>query len=121
MWRVHRQSEAARFAEHSKLDNRKLLWHGTHIAVVADMLRAGVRIMPHAGGRWAGDCTLPVSIATALATCAVEKGPGWHRGECTPALQTLDALSDAAVHRAIPVFSNVSSGQNGQLLQCALS
>ena len=48
---MNRQSEAARFAEHSKLDNRKLLWHGTNIAVVAAILKAGMRIMPHAGGR----------------------------------------------------------------------
>ena len=32
VWRVDRHSEDARFAEHSKLDNRKLLWHGTNIA-----------------------------------------------------------------------------------------
>ena len=51
MWRVDRHSEAAGFAKHSKLDNRKLLWHGTNIAVVAAILKAGLRIMPHACGR----------------------------------------------------------------------
>lgn len=30
VWAVDRQGEATRFAEHDKLDNRKLLWHGTN-------------------------------------------------------------------------------------------
>merc|ERR1712060_1024348 len=34
-----------------KLTNRKLLWHGTSVAVVAAILKSGLRIMPHAGGR----------------------------------------------------------------------
>ena len=51
LWRVDRHSEAAGFAKHSKLENRRLLWHGTNIAVVAAILKAGLRIMPHACGR----------------------------------------------------------------------
>ena len=30
---------------------RKLLWHGTSPAVVAAILKSGLRIMPHSGGR----------------------------------------------------------------------
>lgn len=51
LWRVDRHSEAASFTKHSNLDNRRLLWHGTNIAVVAAILKAGLRIMPHACGR----------------------------------------------------------------------
>ncbi|KAL3130720.1 Poly [ADP-ribose] polymerase 3 [Trebouxia sp. C0009 RCD-2024] len=51
VWRVNRRSEATKFQQHSKLDNRRLLWHGTNIAVVAAILKAGLRIMPHACGR----------------------------------------------------------------------
>ncbi|KAL4823392.1 hypothetical protein H8958_001447 [Nasalis larvatus] len=40
-----------RFQAHSKLGNRKLLWHGTNTAVVAAILTSGLRIMPHSGGR----------------------------------------------------------------------
>uniref|UniRef100_A0A8D1P8J5 Poly [ADP-ribose] polymerase n=1 Tax=Sus scrofa TaxID=9823 RepID=A0A8D1P8J5_PIG len=40
-----------RFQAHSKLSNRKLLWHGTNVAVVAAILTSGLRIMPHSGGR----------------------------------------------------------------------
>lgn len=51
IWRVDREGEGQRFAEHSKLDNRKLLWHGTNVAVVAAIMKTGLRIMPHSGGR----------------------------------------------------------------------
>lgn len=33
------------------MDNRRLLWHGTNVAVVAAILKSGLRIMPHSGGR----------------------------------------------------------------------
>jgi len=48
---LDRHKEDARYSEHDKLDNRKLLWHGTGVAVVAAILRTGLRIMPHSGGR----------------------------------------------------------------------
>ncbi len=40
-----------RFQAHDNVDNRKLLWHGTNVAVVAAILKGGLRIMPHSGGR----------------------------------------------------------------------
>ena len=43
--------QGTRFIENDKLDNRRLLWHGTNIAVVAAILKGGLRIMPHSGGR----------------------------------------------------------------------
>merc|ERR1719240_1430289 len=39
------------FEKHAKTGNRKLLWHGTNVAVVAAILKSGLRIMPHSGGR----------------------------------------------------------------------
>mmetsp|Transcript_19383 Transcript_19383/g.41946 ORF Transcript_19383/g.41946 Transcript_19383/m.41946 type:complete len:849 (-) Transcript_19383:893-3439(-) len=51
VWRVDRHNESARFKAHDKLGNRKLLWHGTNAAVVAAILKSGLRIMPHSGGR----------------------------------------------------------------------
>ena len=50
-WTVNRHKESEVFAEHDDLDNRKLLWHGTNVAVVAAILKSGLRIMPHSGGR----------------------------------------------------------------------
>ena len=51
IWQVNRHSEGQRFQQFDKLDNRRLLWHGTNIAVVAPILTSGLRIMPHSGGR----------------------------------------------------------------------
>jgi poly [ADP-ribose] polymerase len=51
VFQVNRRSEVKRFAAHDDLENRKLLWHGTNVAVVAAILGGGLRIMPHSGGR----------------------------------------------------------------------
>ncbi|XP_050996456.1 LOW QUALITY PROTEIN: protein mono-ADP-ribosyltransferase PARP3 [Acomys russatus] len=51
VWKVNREGEEDRFQAHSKLSNRRLLWHGTNVAVVAAILTSGLRIMPHSGGR----------------------------------------------------------------------
>ncbi|XP_020497812.1 protein mono-ADP-ribosyltransferase PARP3 [Labrus bergylta] len=51
VWEVDREKEGERFEEHDTLENRRLLWHGTNIAVVAAILKSGLRIMPHSGGR----------------------------------------------------------------------
>eukprot|EP00730_Choanoeca_flexa_P001963 TRINITY_DN10859_c0_g1_i4.p1 TRINITY_DN10859_c0_g1~~TRINITY_DN10859_c0_g1_i4.p1 ORF type:complete len:510 (+),score=197.06 TRINITY_DN10859_c0_g1_i4:188-1717(+) len=48
---VDRHGEDKRFAAHDAIENRKLLWHGTSVAVVAAILGSGLRIMPHSGGR----------------------------------------------------------------------
>jgi poly [ADP-ribose] polymerase len=50
-FRLDRKGEASRFKAHDKLDHRKLLWHGTNVAVVAAICKTGLRIMPHSGGR----------------------------------------------------------------------
>lgn len=50
-FRLNRRSEGARFKAHDALVERKLLWHGTNVAVVAAIAKTGLRIMPHSGGR----------------------------------------------------------------------
>ena len=50
-FRLNRHGAAKRYAAHDDLDNRKLLWHGTNVAVVAAICGSGLRIMPHSGGR----------------------------------------------------------------------
>ncbi|KAM8930240.1 protein mono-ADP-ribosyltransferase PARP3 [Pelodytes ibericus] len=51
VWRVDRENEEQRLATHQEIENRRLLWHGTNVAVVAAILKSGLRIMPHSGGR----------------------------------------------------------------------
>lgn len=51
VWRVERENEEIRFGVYKGIENRKLLWHGTNVAVVVAILKTGLRIMPHSGGR----------------------------------------------------------------------
>ncbi|XP_005522203.1 PREDICTED: poly [ADP-ribose] polymerase 3 [Pseudopodoces humilis] len=51
IWQVARDGEDERFKAHDVLEHRRLLWHGTNVAVVAAILKSGLRIMPHSGGR----------------------------------------------------------------------
>ena len=51
VFRVDRNGESSRFSTHEPVAERKLLWHGTNVAVVAAILGSGLRIMPHSGGR----------------------------------------------------------------------
>ncbi len=51
VFRLDRQGEGSRFSAHDTIAERKLLWHGTNVAVVAAILGTGLRIMPHSGGR----------------------------------------------------------------------
>ena len=51
LFRVDRKGSGDRFKAHDKIKERKLLWHGTSVAVVAAILGNGLRIMPHSGGR----------------------------------------------------------------------
>ena len=51
VFRLNRHGEHDRFKAHDTIAERKLLWHGTNVAVVAAILGSGLRIMPHSGGR----------------------------------------------------------------------
>ncbi|NXA88959.1 PARP3 polymerase, partial [Melanocharis versteri] len=51
IWQVARDGEDERFKAHDLLEHRRLLWHGTNVAAVAAILKSGLRIMPHSGGR----------------------------------------------------------------------
>lgn len=51
LFRLDRNGEGKRFDAHDDIEHRKLLWHGTNVAVVAAICKTGLRIMPHSGGR----------------------------------------------------------------------
>ncbi|CAB1353819.1 unnamed protein product, partial [Coregonus sp. 'balchen'] len=42
VWEVESETEAERFRENDSLENRRLLWHGTNVAVVAAILKGGL-------------------------------------------------------------------------------
>jgi len=51
IFEVARGGEGERFQKFDNLKERYLFWHGTNVAVVAAILKSGLRIMPHSGGR----------------------------------------------------------------------
>ncbi|XP_062503131.1 protein mono-ADP-ribosyltransferase PARP3-like isoform X2 [Corticium candelabrum] len=51
IFEVDREGSAERFKAYEALENHRLLWYGTNVAVVAAILKGGLRIMPHCGGR----------------------------------------------------------------------
>jgi poly [ADP-ribose] polymerase len=51
VWSVEREGESQHYKKFANIDNRRLLWHGTNIAVVAPIITSGLRIMPHSRGR----------------------------------------------------------------------
>lgn len=51
IFEIDREGEGERFATHKAIKHRKLLWHGTNVAVVVAICASGLRIMPHSGGR----------------------------------------------------------------------
>jgi poly [ADP-ribose] polymerase 2/3/4 len=50
IWALRRHPEDVSFPPFEALDNHQLLWHGTNIAVVAAILKTGLRIMPAVNG-----------------------------------------------------------------------
>lgn len=75
VWEVNRHGEDARFQAHDKITNRKLLWHGTNVAVVAAILKSGLRIMPHSGGRVGSGIYLASEAAKSVNYVGPARGP----------------------------------------------
>lgn len=51
IYRVCRNGEEKNFTAFNDLDYRKLLFHGSSVAVFPAILSGGIKIMPHSGGR----------------------------------------------------------------------
>jgi hypothetical protein len=77
-WRADRQGEGARFAAHDLLDNHKLLWHGTNVAVVAVRSAAAAAQPRRAAWPIRGRGSLPPSALTPLARARCGGLPSRH-------------------------------------------
>lgn len=51
IYKIDRHGEKNRFSKFDHIENRKLLWHGSSVAVFPAILSTGLKIMPHSGGR----------------------------------------------------------------------
>ena len=69
-------NDAKGFAKMNKIGNRKLLWHGTNVAVVAAILKSGLRIMPHSGGRVGSGVYLASENGKSAGYCTANKYQG---------------------------------------------
>ena len=69
------EAEQLQASEYGKKGNKKLLWHGTDVAVAAAISSSGLRIMPHSGGRvgkgiyLASECGKSGFVSTSHPTC----------------------------------------------------
>lgn len=102
VWRVDRHGEDKRFAKFDKLDNHKLLWHGTNVAVVAAILSSGLRIMPHSGGR----CGAGIYLASEAA-----KSQGYTRPDYKSKIGCM-FLAEAALGKEFSLMQDDSSLRN---------
>jgi hypothetical protein len=57
IWEVRRGDEDASYKAFDAVGNRRLLWHGTNVAVVAAILKTGLRIMPSVNGAYSKSFT----------------------------------------------------------------
>ena len=67
---VEQPKQSKRYKEFETLDNKRLLWHGTNIAVVVAILKSGLRIMPHSGGRVGKGIYFASEVAKSLSYCS---------------------------------------------------
>jgi len=51
IFKLKREGEDELFSQWNNIEYRKLLWHGSKVAVFVAILSGGLKIMPHAGGR----------------------------------------------------------------------
>lgn len=114
VWSTDRHSEGARFETHAKLDNRRLLWHGTNIAVVAAILKTGLRIMPTAssGSRVGRGIYLASEVGKSAGYCRTASVGGKQQGIlflCEAAMGKIKQITqdDGSLVAAPPGFDSV--------------
>ena len=66
---------AERFAAHDKVGNRRLLWHGTNVAVVAAIINSGRRPSSLSPQRINAHCVALPLLGLALAASALATAP----------------------------------------------
>lgn len=74
---LDRHGESDLFKRFDNIDHRKMLWHGTNIAVVPAILSTGLRIMPHSGGRVGRGLYFADVIAKSASYCGLHDDIGF--------------------------------------------
>mmetsp|Transcript_12591 Transcript_12591/g.37750 ORF Transcript_12591/g.37750 Transcript_12591/m.37750 type:complete len:343 (-) Transcript_12591:259-1287(-) len=102
VWSCDRHGEDERFAKYDHIENRRLLWHGTNVAVVAAIVKSGLRIMPHSGGRVGRGIYLADQHAKSAGYCCDAMAPNGKRA-------TLMFLVEAALGKECAIQKDDSS------------
>ena len=72
---LNRHGEKEIFEDGSReIEYRKLLWHGSRVAVFASILSGGLKIMPHSGGRMGKGLYFADIISKSASYCGVASG-----------------------------------------------
>jgi len=75
-YKVNRASELDGFTKFDDIEERKLLWHGSKVAVFAAILTGGLKIMPHSGGRVGRGLYFADMIGKSAAYCGLHNNIG---------------------------------------------
>jgi len=77
VYKIDRHGEKKeRFKGSDDIEHRKLLWHGSKVAVFAAILSTGIRIMPHSGGRVGRGLYFADIIAKSASYCGLSGKTG---------------------------------------------
>jgi len=75
-YKVNRNGEAEAFKSFDKIEHRRLLWHGSKVAVFAAILSTGLKIMPHSGGRVGRGLYFADVLAKSASYCGLHNNIG---------------------------------------------
>ena len=76
VFKVNRAGEIENFKEYDEIKERKLLWHGSKVAVFASILTNGLKIMPHSGGRVGRGLYFADIVAKSASYCGIHNKIG---------------------------------------------
>jgi len=76
VYKIARNGEADNFKDFDVHENRRLLWHGSKVAVFPAILSTGLRIMPHSGGRVGRGLYFADILAKSASYCGLHNNVG---------------------------------------------
>lgn len=95
---LDRHNEADLFKKFDEIEYRKMLWHGTNVAVVPAILSTGLRIMPHSGGRVGRGLYFADVIAKSASYCGLHNNVGFI------CIYSIDIFFDFSFSIALKIF-----------------
>ena len=76
LYALNRDNEKEAFSKFDHIKERKLLWHGSKVAVFPSILSGGLKIMPHSGGRVGRGLYFADIVAKSASYCGLHNNIG---------------------------------------------